>query len=306
MSLTDKINALTAYANGVTGESDTTLSEAVHTLADGYGHGGGDSIWNKIVDRTVTEVNDKDGLCKAVGDYAFRTCGQLTSAIFPSVTSIGQYGFYECTSLATADFPSVTTIGEEAFRNCALVDTNFPRATSAGSKAFIGCVSLPSIDMPLLKSVPFGFCQNARELVSARFPSATDVANQSFSGCAKLSSVDLSSATTLNSSAFANCSSLAVVDLPSVASILAYVFTGCKALKALILRKSDAICTLASYTALNGTPIKSGTGYIYVPSSLIETYKTASQWSTFAAQFRALEDYTVDGTITGDLDPNKI
>lgn len=39
--LTDKINALTAYANGVTGESDTTLSDAVATLADGYGQGGG-------------------------------------------------------------------------------------------------------------------------------------------------------------------------------------------------------------------------------------------------------------------------
>lgn len=35
--LTDAIDALTAYANEVTGESDTTLSEAVHTLADGYG-----------------------------------------------------------------------------------------------------------------------------------------------------------------------------------------------------------------------------------------------------------------------------
>lgn len=38
--LTDAINALTAYANSVTGESDTNLSDAVHTLADGYGQGG--------------------------------------------------------------------------------------------------------------------------------------------------------------------------------------------------------------------------------------------------------------------------
>ena len=306
MSLTDKINALTAYANGVTGESDTTLSEAVHTLADGYGQGGGDSIWNTIVDRTVTEVNDKDGLCKAVGDYAFYHCTSLTSAIFPSVTSIGLWGFYECTNLATADFPSATTIGEEAFRNCALVDINFPRVTSAGARAFFGCRVLPSIDMPLLKSVPFGFCQNTIELVSARFPSATDVANQSFSGCAKLSSVDLSSATTLNNGTFSNCSVLAVVDLPNVASILTYVFSGCGALKSLVLRKSDAICTLSSTNAFNNTPIKSGTGYIYVPASLIETYKTARNWDTYAAQFRALEDYTVDGTITGELDPNKI
>lgn len=38
--LTDAINALTTYANSVTGASDTTLSEAVATLANGYGGGG--------------------------------------------------------------------------------------------------------------------------------------------------------------------------------------------------------------------------------------------------------------------------
>lgn len=39
--LTDAINTLTTYANSVTGESDTNLTDAVHTLADGYGQGGG-------------------------------------------------------------------------------------------------------------------------------------------------------------------------------------------------------------------------------------------------------------------------
>lgn len=41
--LTDAINALTTYANSVTGESDTTLTDAVYTLAEGYGQGGGES-----------------------------------------------------------------------------------------------------------------------------------------------------------------------------------------------------------------------------------------------------------------------
>lgn len=41
--LTDAINALTTYANTVTGASDTTLSDAVATLAAGYGQGGGTS-----------------------------------------------------------------------------------------------------------------------------------------------------------------------------------------------------------------------------------------------------------------------
>ena len=41
--LTDAINALTTYANTVTGKTppDTTLSDAVATLASGYGGGGG-------------------------------------------------------------------------------------------------------------------------------------------------------------------------------------------------------------------------------------------------------------------------
>ena len=78
-----------------------------------------------------------------------------------------------------------------------------------------------------------------------------------------------------------------------------------RALIALILR-SETMATLAGTNALSSTPIASGTGYIYVPSALIEDYKVATNWSTYADQFRALEDYTVDGTITGELDESKI
>jgi len=261
--LTDGINALTAYANEVTGESDTTLSEAVHTLADGYGQGGGDSIWNKIVDRTVTEINDKDGLCETVGDYAFYHCTSLTSVFLPSATSVGNYAFHSCTKLSSVDLPHTTSVGNYAFPSC---------------------TKLSSVDLP----------------------HTTSVGKNGFYGCTKLSFISLPSATTLGSSVFTYCSALTIADFPNVAIIVAFVFYRCSALKALILRKSDSICTLSSTNAFDDTPIKSGTGYIYVPASLIETYKTASQWSTFAAQFRALEDYTVDGTITGDLDPNKI
>lgn len=42
--LTDAINALTTYANSVTGASDTTLSDAVDSLVAGYGGGGGSGM----------------------------------------------------------------------------------------------------------------------------------------------------------------------------------------------------------------------------------------------------------------------
>ena len=58
--------------------------------------------------------------------------------------------------------------------------------------------------------------------------------------------------------------------------------------------------------------IAAGNGYIYVPRALLsdddetKDYRRATNWSTYAAQFRALEDYTVDGTTTGELDKTKI
>jgi len=106
--------------------------------------------------------------------------------------------------------------------------------------------------------------------------------------------------------AFQDCSSLTLADFPAITSIDDYAFNSCSHLTSLILRKSDSICTLSNTNAFSVTPISSGTGYIYVPRALVDSYKAASKWSTYAAQFRALEDYTVDGTITGALDQSKI
>ena len=63
--LTDAINALTQYANETTGQSDTTLSDAVGTLVAGYGGGGSMGGLGNMVD-----VSDQD--------YAF---GYMLSAM---------------------------------------------------------------------------------------------------------------------------------------------------------------------------------------------------------------------------------
>ena len=54
--LTDAINALTTYSNTVTGASDTTLSEAVATLASGYGGGGTTQTLNNIFGNSMALV----------------------------------------------------------------------------------------------------------------------------------------------------------------------------------------------------------------------------------------------------------
>lgn len=67
-------------------------------------------------------------------------------------------------------------------------------------------------------------------------------------------------------------------------------FYGCSALTTLILRGGSVI-QLDGVNAFTNSPIANGTGYIYVPSALVEDYKAATNWTTYADQIRAIEDY---------------
>lgn len=104
---------------------------------------------------------------------------------------------------------------------------------------------------------------------------------------------------------FDHCENMTIVDVPSVARIEKAAFNFCSSLNALILRNQNMV-TLENINAFNASIIASGTGFIYVPAALKDQYASATNWSTYATQIRALEDYTVDGTITGELDETKI
>ena len=106
--------------------------------------------------------------------------------------------------------------------------------------------------------------------------------------------------------AFYDCTNLTQADFGNVTSIGAYAFSASSSnqstMKALVLR-TNTVCTLDGANALSHNL---NNGYIYVPAALVDSYKTTRGWSTYATKFRALEDYTVDGTVTGALDPTKI
>ena len=62
-------------------------------------------------------------------------------------------------------------------------------------------------------------------------------------------------------------------------------FANCNNLETLILRSNSVVSTSSDMSGLlSTTKIKSGgTGYIYVPSALIEDYKVATNWATVAS-----------------------
>ena len=95
------------------------------------------------------------------------------------------------------------------------------------------------------------------------------------------------------------------------------MFYNCASLKKLIIREFGPYYVINTNTFSNCFHILGKTnaisnpeglkdGYIYVPRNMIESLSNETNWSAYASQLRALEDYTIDGTTTGELDESKV
>lgn len=132
--------------------------------------------------------------------------------------------------------------------------------------------------------------RNCSNLVRLELPNCWDVGMSSFVGCTGLVDLCFPSAEVIGTDAFNAARNLTTLDLPIIREIRDRAFTSTN-LTTLIIRKTDKVCTLGGSQAINNNPIASGTGYIYVPRALVDSYKAATNWSTYANQIRAIEDY---------------
>lgn len=118
----------------------------------------------------------------------------------------------------------------------------------------------------------------------------TIIGRYGLAGCTKLSSVVLPAVQITNANAMLGCSALTKADFSNLQHIQHSTFYGDKKFATLIIR-TQAVAKLDATSAFKDTLIASGKGYIYVPSALVNSYKTATNWSTYADQIRAIEDY---------------
>ena len=118
----------------------------------------------------------------------------------------------------------------------------------------------------------------------------TIIGRYGLAGCTKLTSVVLPAVRTTDGNSMNGCSELIKADFSNLQTIRYSTFYSNKKLVTLIIR-TQAVAHLEKTSAFKDTPIASGTGYIYVPSALVDSYKSATNWSTYADQIRAIEDY---------------
>jgi hypothetical protein len=137
---------------------------------------------------------------------------------------------------------------------------SLPLATILGSNCCYGCKGLESVSIPSALRLEGNCFQNCTALTEISVPSATYFSNSNFTGCTKLKKADFG---------------------VSVPSVMAATFNGCTVFDCLVLRNTKLV-TLANVNAFGSTPFASGGtgGTVYVSSSLIESYKAATNWAT--------------------------
>ena len=237
----------------------------------------------------------------SIGTYAFySTKVNLTS--FPSsLTFIGAYAFFGCQNLVGSfTMPSsVTTINSDAFSACNYITSmdlsGCTSMTKIKDSVFESCVRLSSVTLPSsvteIGSYAFRYCISLGSFScnNAITKLGTYVFNGGGGYAMILRTVSLPnlSASALSyvfggTDASKACKQLEFVDLGSAQSISSSCFANCYALTTLVLRRTGAVCSLGSSNAFTNTPMSgynSLTGTVYVPSALISTYQTASNWS---------------------------
>ena len=241
---------------------------------------------NIVYHNSVQKIEIGNGVT-SIREYTFIGCYSLASITMPNgITSIGQAAFSNCYSLTSITIPDgVTSITNSAFNNCSsLSSITIPDGvTSIVSNAFSNCSSLSSITMPdgvtSIASMAFSDCYS---LASITIPDGvTSIEQYAFSDCYSLTSITIpDGVTSITNRVFYNCYSLSSITIPnSVTSIESRAFNSCYSVAFYDFTACTAVPTLSNKNAFSSIAADC---QIRVPASLVDEWKAATNWSTYA------------------------
>jgi len=230
---------------------------------------------DKVLDHSVTEITTN---ATEIGMYALAYCDKLTSIKGDNVKVLKRNALYYCESLTHIDFPNLQELQPNSLYECPLQkimtfpeliildDANFqysvteiviaPKLTTVKGRNFYRS-KVKDFNAPLIEVLPDYFMQEAFRMVKAIFPNCAKVGNYAFSSCGA-SLIDLGKPTQIGSNAFNSVNGDVYIRTPT-------------------------ICKMAGAT----TNFK---GRFLVPSELVDQYKVADNWSTWADQIFAIEE----------------
>lgn len=274
MSVQEKMTAIADAIRSKTGGVEALTLDQMAAEITGISAGGtGSNEFKEFIEGSLTEINSAE--ITKVGANAVYKQTALTKLTLPNCTYLGQDAFNGCSNLAQISLENYTgTAGDYASQNvfftCTKMETAYlPNCTSLSNGIFQKCTSLRNLTVSPEITHVNGTALRETAIEEFVYPSVVELKNNVFYGCPNLKKVDITN---------------------SSWNVESNVCQNAAVLETFILR-SPTMRPLNGTNAFAGTPIESGSGYIYVPSALVDSYKAATNWSAYADQIRAIEDY---------------
>lgn len=231
-----------------------------------------DAFRNKLGSTEMIKAGDIPSALNSFQKYADLISDNVTSVSDENATSVRNSCFYSCRKLQEVYLPNVTSIGSSAFRTCEMLSKiNIQNVETLGNYALSGCYRITELYLPKAINIYESACNGMSGLKKVTLGNVEAIYDHAFDNNINCEEIDIS----LNENAY---------------GIGNYAFYRNEKLLKLIIR-GTVLIPLESSKALAGTPfdIKMlGNGKIYVDPSMVDTYKTATNWSAFADAIEAI------------------
>ena len=286
MALINKLTAIADAIRGKTGKTEEMTLDQMVTEIEGISGGGGDELFNTLVDRSISGKVLFNGT--KVGRAVFSWCTGITEVEIPNATEVGLSAFQGCSAIRKVNAPNLTRPQDGPnngyyFDGCTnLEEFNAPNLQVVGYQMFNGCNKISVFNFPKLTELKnWAFYNCGIEI--ANFPLVTKCADRAFNSAKKLKIVNLPLLDFKMSFCFINCTALEYAILGNPTSLTSGAFQNTSTINLILPNKSKV-------TKLEDTSSIDSLVAVYVPSVYLSDYKNETNWASIADKIHAIED----------------
>lgn len=268
-----------------------------------YGSVGYESEYGAIYNLNLSNI-------KNIRNYLFYETILYNCIIKPTIVGLYSFGRSSFDNSSVVDFSNLEYVCEGSFSNMSGLDEFIaPKLETVEDYTFkhSGISVLQLENATIFNTGAVSYCD---KLTSLHAPNLITIKYYGLAHNDKIKTINLPNVTTLELGALSYNKALETVNIPKVAeipvtcfmfnerlnrldfygnSIKAEAFKYCKLLTKLILHSTTVVKLLATDVFI-GSAIHNGTGYVYVPDELVETYKTTDRWSTYSSQIKSISE----------------
>lgn len=275
---------LSSIANAIRNKNQSTVSYTVSQMASAIN--AFEKTGFNLDDVAVGNVTGNlSGSATSIASFAFVNNSGITGISFPSCVSVYNSAFLNCQNITNVSLPICTLISFGAFSSCYKLSSIYaPKCISIGSAAFYYCSSITNVSFPSCTSVWANAFQNCYKLSSINIPLLDHTGTYAFASCSSMFYASFPILKSLSGWAFYRCPSLQTLYLGQCTDIGQSAFTSCYNLTALYLNDVSSVTSLGTgvftSTPIGGYSTSAGQyGSVFVPTSLVASFKTATNWT---------------------------